>query len=148
VLAKGHAPEGGPHILALAGQPVRLGGPYNVGLAITHLYAVVPTAEPSAPWRVSSREYHYELTTADGRQLLRYDWHPTGRSATTWPHLHLRRHTTPVDLSRAHVPTGRVSLEAVLRFAIEELQVRPLRPDWRSIFDEAERAFVESRTWA
>jgi hypothetical protein len=148
VLAKEHAPDGGPDALTLAAQPARLGGPLGIGLAVTHLYAVVPTGEPAASWRVSSRAYHYELTTADGRQLLRYDWHPTGRSAVTRPHVHLRRHAAPIDLSRAHVPTGRVSPEAVVRFAIEELGVPALRSDWRTVLDEAERSFVESRTWA
>jgi len=32
-----------------------------------------------------------------------------------------------------------VSLEAVLRFAIEELGVQPLKPDWRAILAETER---------
>jgi hypothetical protein len=38
-------------------------------------------------------------------------------------------------------------LQAVLRFAIEELGVQPLRPDWRALLDETEREFDRQRTW-
>jgi hypothetical protein len=38
------------------------------------------------------------------------------------------------------MPTGKVTLEAVLLLAIEELDlgVQPLRPDWRAILTEAQ----------
>jgi hypothetical protein len=38
-------------------------------------------------------------------------------------------------LARAHVPSGAVLLEDVLRLAIEDLGVRPARADWSDVLD-------------
>lgn len=43
------------------------------------------------------------------------------------------------DFVGVHVPTGLISLSDVVRFAIEELRVRPRRSDWQAILDEASR---------
>jgi hypothetical protein len=85
--------------------------------------------------------YQYTLRDIDGREIIAYHWHPEGRSHVTTPHIHLgpgaemgRR-----DLARAHLPTGQVMLEDVLRFAITELGVRPLRRDWSEVLDRTRR---------
>jgi len=153
LLARGHRPDAGPHLLALAGQqgPVSLDGPATIGLFMAHRYDVVPSGDARVPWRVHSREYIYELTSRDRRCLLRWDWHPDGQAGeqpVRWPHLHLRGYTEPVDLSHGHVPTGRVSLEAVVRYAVCDLGVVPRRADWAAILDQHERAFVAARSWA
>jgi len=55
----------------------------------------------------------------------------------SFPHVHLeaglgiRR-----DLVGVHVPTGPIALTDVVRFASEELRVRPRRADWRDILDD------------
>lgn len=65
------------------------------------------------------------------------------------PHLHVRGLTAPLALSRAHFPTGRVAIEAVIRFAIAELGVRPLLPagTWQALLAETEQTFRDNRTW-
>jgi len=81
-----------------------------------HRYEVVESGDPDSPWRVHSREYIYELSTADGRTVMSWEWHPDGQigeAGITRAHLHLRCYTEPVNVSRGHVPTGRVSIEAV-----------------------------------
>jgi hypothetical protein len=40
-----------------------------------------------------------------------------------------------------------VALESLLRCAIAELGVEPLREDWREVLDASERHFEEWRTW-
>jgi hypothetical protein len=50
-------------------------------------------------------------------------------------------------LKGAHLATGRVALESLLRCAIAELGVEPLREDWRKVLDASERRFEEWRTW-
>jgi hypothetical protein len=100
---------------------------------------------------VHSREYIYELTSGEGRSLIRWDWHPDGQAGeqpVSWPHVHLRGYTQPVNVSRGHVPTGRVSLEAVIRYVIRDLGVEPRRADWAAILDRHEQAFVAARSWA
>ena len=52
------------------------------------------------------------------------------------------------QIDRLHPPTGRVSVEAVVRFLIEDLDVVPRRDDWGAILDRHEEAFRRSRTWA
>ncbi len=89
-------------------------------------------------------EYEYEIQEWKGqRALITFHCHPRGRGSVTWPHAYIG----PAALSRgsaltrkAHVPTGHVEIEDVLRFAIEDLDVRPLRDDWGEVFDAARRA--------
>ena len=81
--------------------------------------------------------------------MIAFHWHPTGRGGNiAFPHLHLGRAAGAVDIDpKAHVPTGRVSLEAVVAFLIRELGVRPLRPDWGTILAANQAAFDAKRTW-
>jgi hypothetical protein len=117
-----------------------------------HRYDVAPNSDAQAQWRVHSRAYSYELTAPDGRDFARYDWHPQGQDgedgAIDWPHLHARGYTRPVDVSRMHLPTGRVSLEAVIRLAIRDFKVPPRRPDWQQVLASSEQTFRQERTWA
>lgn len=77
--------------------------------------------------------YRVELARADGRTILAYHWHPVGVSPVTWPHLHIGGSLVGIDLSKAHLPTGVVALQDVLRFAIADLGVEPLRDDWSEV---------------
>ena len=47
----------------------------------------------------------------------------------------------------AHLPTGRIALEDVVRCVITQLGVIPLRPDWEAILAETQAAFQQWRTW-
>jgi hypothetical protein len=150
--ARGAKPEGGPYPLVLVGsggEPIPLGGPHAVGIFLSHQYAVVPVGTAGGSWRVHSRDNIYELTIAEGRTLLRYDWHPDSdiEGGVLYPHLHLRCHVEPVNLTHAHLPTGRVALEAVIRFALRDLEVPPQRSDWADVLDRNEQAFIAARTW-
>jgi hypothetical protein len=81
--------------------------------------------------------------------VFSYQWHPGGRSPVTWPHLHLGAgaEVGRTELASAHLPTGRVSIEEVLRLAITELGVEPLRDDWREVLERTQAAYETWRTW-
>jgi hypothetical protein len=44
-------------------------------------------------------------------------------------------------------PTGHVALEQVLRLAVAELGVKPLRTDWSEVLGGTQTAFEEWRSW-
>jgi hypothetical protein len=49
-----------------------------------------------------------------------------------------------------HVPTGRVSIESVLRLLLTDLKVPPARDhvsDFADVLDASERDFIEHRRW-
>jgi hypothetical protein len=78
-----------------------------------------PDADAAERWHVSTVAYDYRLSRAeDCSELLSWHWHP--RTGVTFPHVHV----AAADLSRkVHVPSGRVSIEAVLRMLLGELLV-------------------------
>ncbi len=92
--------------------------------------------------------YSYRLLERNGRELLVFHWHPDPTvPAPTFPHLHVSARlvvpnpagdpdTLPLD--KLHLPTGHVSLPAVVRMLIEEFAVRPLTPTWQARLTEAE----------
>jgi hypothetical protein len=137
-------------LLGHRGEPVPLGGPHGVGFRLAHHYAVVPAGDPDDPFRVRSLAYYYTITTARGREAIAYHWHPDseGADAAHYPHIHVRSYTQPLNLSHKHPPTGRVSLEAVIRFLIDELGVDARRPNYAAILDQSEQAFKDWRHWS
>ena len=80
--------------------------------------------------------------------IIAFHWHPGRRGQPEFPHLHVTSQAGSVQISaKSHVPKGRVSIESIVRFLIEELQVRPLRSDWERVLDEGERLFNARRSW-
>ena len=116
----------------------RLGRRSGLSLKVIHRYRLTANADDRGSWRVSTDGYVYEVLDRQAREIVSYHWHPAGRSPITVPHLHVGGHTGSVDLSKAHLPTGRVSLVAVIRMTITEFGVEPLRDDWRAVLDRAE----------
>ena len=117
---------------------------------MTHAYRIVRDPEPSrGPFRVSTATYLYSLEDEDGREVVAYHWQPDGRSPITWPHLHLGAACEIGNrwVADAHLPTGRVAIEQVLRLAIEDLGAEPLRDDWRDVLEETLDAHRQWRSW-
>jgi hypothetical protein len=77
-----------------------------------------------------------------------FHWHPENSGRVPWPHLHAFGVHESVDLDRLHPPTGRVSIESVVRFLIEDLGVLPRRADWPAILERNEHLFHERRRWS
>ena len=113
-------------------------------------YEIIRTKESGRlPWRVTTHAYAYELQTASGESVLSYHWHPSPRVPE--PHTHLGHTQLAPDAvlsQKAHQPTGRVSLESVIRACITEYNVRPLRDDWDKTLALREGDFQLYRSWS
>lgn len=98
------------------------------------------------PWKVSTVAYYYGIHDSDGREVLAYHWHPG--VGPTYPHLHFHTATGSAKfLSKAHIPTRRISLEEVLRFLIEQLGAKPRRSNWREILAGSQERYESFRSW-
>lgn len=107
--------------------------------------------------RVNSYFYGLSRIVRSGaeQELLHFHWERQLAAGHPYPpgHLHigvgLLARPTPIrpgDFHHAHIPTGRISLESVIRFAIIELGVNPLNPDWIQILDDTEAQTLLFRT--
>lgn len=106
-------------------------------------------AGPRGPWKTTTAAYVYELQDSDSRALLSYHWHPGEGSTVTFPHLHLgpAAQLGHRPLATAHLPTNRIALEDMLRLAITEFDVEPLKNDWAEVLSRTEASYDEWRTW-
>ena len=138
--------------------PAQGGGAAGLKLSVTHVFAIV-AAEPERSrerWRVTTRMYEYSLLDRDETELLVYHWQPD--ADRTYPHLHVsaalsvRRRALEdkqaIDLDGLHLPTGRVSLEAIVRMLIDEFEIAARYPeaDWRRRLEETEAVFRDAAT--
>ena len=146
----GYHPSEEPHTVFIGdGLSVPLAGPSLLKLRLANHYRIIEAPDERGPWKVSTAGYFYALDDASDQEIIVYHWHPEGRSPIRFPHLHLgpgagcRRE----DLAAAHCPTGRIPVEEFLRFAIVDLAVEPVRPNWSEVFTEAQRDFERWRTW-
>jgi hypothetical protein len=140
--------QGGPYPASGFATLARRSSQPPIQLTLTHSYYVVPEQGRRGPWRVRTAGWIYKIADAEGSLVLAFHWHPERSGRATWPHLHAHGSHRSFDLDRLHSPTGRVSIEAVVRFLIEDLNVITRKDDWRAILDAHERQFWELRTWA
>ena len=132
----GYWPSDEPHALTLgAGDPVPIQAAQGLHLSVRLRYRVIQAEPPRGPWQTTTVAYEYRLSDRDDREIVAYHWHPEGMSHVTTPHLHLgpAAEVGWRPLARAHLPTGRIALEEVLRLAIEAFGARALRPDWDAV---------------
>lgn len=148
-----------PYSIALNDMdPIPLKGQHSLHLTVGQQVRLIRT-EPDderGPIRVTTISYFYAFSApVDGvvKEALTFQWTPeaVGANTVTFPHLHIgpallvgQTAIRPDDLHRAHIPTGRVSLEAVVRLAITEFGVTPLQARWAEILRRTEDAFL---TW-
>lgn len=138
-----------PHALVLGdGDPVALAGDHDLSLAVAQNYRVVQAEGPRGPWKVQTTSYFYELRRGD-RELIAFHWHPAGASSHTRAHLHLGAAAEIgfAPLHRAHIPTGRIAVEDVVRLAIEAFGARPRRGDWDQVLATTQDRYEAWRTW-
>jgi hypothetical protein len=128
------------------GAPSRLRSNPAFFLSVLIQYKLTKAEGERGPWKVSTAAYAYGLHDKEQSEIISYHWHPgVGRR---YPHLHLGAGSGVAQyLEKVHVPTRRISLEEILRFAIEELRVRPLRRDWEKVLELAQSQFEKFRTW-
>jgi hypothetical protein len=99
-------------------------------------------------WKVRTGGYADILGFSERHdpELVAWQWHP--RSKVKVPHAHVSAaHDDVRSFRKLHIPTGRVSFESIVRFAIEDLSAVPLRENWADILGETEGRFKEFQTW-
>lgn len=125
-------------------DPIALQGEVRLSLRLGQTVRIVRTdlGDPRGPLRVSLIKYFYEVATPDRRAILSFHWTPEdiGEGIATFPHLHIgpalltnQTVVRPKDLHKAHIPTGHISLEAVIHLLIADFHVTPRNPRWREI---------------
>jgi hypothetical protein len=132
------------HMLTLSTSPAVLGRDRRFSLVLIQHYRVIEGEDARGPWKVSTVAYYYTLKSAyTEHEIIGYHWHPQGRSPITYPHLHLHHGAGEVEynLGKAHLPTGRIAIEDILRLAITHFNVEPLRDDWEDILASSQSAF-------
>jgi len=143
-VAGGYHPAPHPHVATLnQGERVTLRGPRRLSMVVILHYRIVEAPGRSV-WAIRTAAYYFELADARGREFLAYHWHPEGHPIS-WPHMHVGSGSgaDQVALShKAHLPTGRVSLEDVIHLAITELDVPPRRANWDEILTQARRELL------
>jgi hypothetical protein len=104
-------------------------------------------AQRDGGWVVHSTAYHDQIRDDYEREIIADHWHPG--LGVDYPHVQFKSLSAPVDLRKSHIPTGRVSFEAVVRFLVDELDVAPIREDdWRTMLNQNEQLFERQRTWS
>lgn len=151
-----------PYTVALNDMdPVPLRGERPLHLTVGQNIRLVETddpGDPRGPIKVSTVRYYYVLETEADEEILSFHWtsgvaSENDSESVAFPHLHIgpaligtQPAIRPKNLRKAHIPTGRVSLEAVIRLAIEEFGVTPLHPGWQEILTRTEAAFTRWKT--
>jgi hypothetical protein len=135
---------GQPEALTLSEDPLRLRTLHGVEyqLRLRQQFHLVPEGRA---WRVTTDAYQYRLDNVGGQELASWHWHP----GTGNPHPHLHVPGGPAGGS-THLPTGRVSIESVIRVLLTDLGVQPARDhvsDFHDVLNASEGPFIESRRW-
>ena len=89
--------------------------------------------------------------TVNEDQPIKLKCRPHPKTRVSNPHAHLG-HTQLAENAvlhqKAHNPTGRVSLESVIRACITEYGATPMRDDWDKVLALREGDFQIYRTWS
>lgn len=148
VVRRGYSDPGDPELLSFDDRYVPLQGRHRLELSLLHTFHLRQRADDPRYWTATSANYYYQVREQDGPEIIAFHWHPGRRGQPEFPHLHVASHVGSVHMAaKHHVPTGRVSLESVVRFLIEELHARPLRQDWQRVLDEGQQHFDRRRSW-
>ena len=99
------------------GWPVKLAGPSQLSLRMVHHYRIVEDPGERGSWNVRTPGYYYSLDDSSDREVISYHWHPGGRSTIQFPHLHVGPGAgcQRPDIAVAHCPTGRISIDEILK---------------------------------
>ena len=103
--------------------------------------------------KVTTLAYEYNIERRKDRQeIVCFHWEGTD-SKNPVPHMHVGSSILTRDAgftNKSHLPTGRVPVEDLVTFLIDELKVRPARhrkADWRGIVTAARKLFFKFKRW-
>lgn len=153
--ATGYGTESDPVIFAFARNPARLSesnlyGP-ELYLHFVQSFYIGVDKRTEGQFKAYTCMYRYDIINAldQNSELLCYHWEPR-TSAATYPHMHIGfgvRDSYPPFNPKRHIPSGRVPIEDVIAFLINELRVEPLKHNWRDILADARLAFMKNKSW-
>ena len=130
VISSRHNPAETPLTFAFHGNPAKLADS-DYALFLIQKIKIVPDLDQEGSWKVTMLSYEYNIERLDdGQEVICFHWEGD-ESPNPHPHLHIGWATTNTGTHlgpKAHIPSGRVSLEHVLRFIIEDLNVKPRPP--------------------
>lgn len=140
-------------MFAFSHNPARLNGPYD--LFFTQRVKIVEDYGELGTWRVTTLSYMYAIERHKDRQEI-VSFHWDGHDAENpVPHIHLGfaalegAKSSPIG-PKNHIPGGRVLVEDIVKFLIDEMGVRPMKKrqsDWRSILAEIRGKVMKWKTW-
>lgn len=131
----------GPYAILVGGK-CKLKRDPALTLDIRMQYKIVEAPGERGPYKVTITAYMYIVDDHRGREVFSYHWQPDGPQVKH-PHLHVEHPA----FKMAHFPTGRISLEDIVRLLVSDFGVRPLKSDWNEILSETHRKFSAYRTW-
>jgi hypothetical protein len=104
-------------------------------------------------YRVSTRYYLYSIADSDQNDLIGFHYHPElNEDPVLYPHIHAYANKDerflPLNLHRRHIPSGRIALEDVIRWLIDELEMKPNRDDWDAVLTSAREKFKSNQSWS
>jgi hypothetical protein len=108
-------------------------------------FNVEPVSDPRGRLRAVIAGYAFTLLDENQREILAFHLHTDGQSHIQTPHLHLGAGAGQLrsELSRAHIPTGPITLAAIVRLAVEAFSIRPMRGDWDAVLARSDAALAE-----
>jgi hypothetical protein len=124
-----------PRAVALSdGDAVALRGETCLTLSVAEHFSLMQGADG---WSAIRTAYFIALGHQGGGELLAFHWHPLGASHVRTPHLHVGAEVRIGSrwLPKVHVPTGAVALQDVVAICVDELEVEPIRDDWRVVLE-------------
>ncbi len=122
-----------------------------------HIEVLKISTQRGDRYRVSTLRYIYCIWSDPDTPLIAWHYHPD--LDVPFPHFHVYDRLDEADkkiglkvstLHGLHIPSGRVSLEEVIRFAIVELGVVPHKSrehDWSEVLRQTSARFEAQKTW-
>lgn len=131
-------------------RPLRLNDGRFLRLMLNLSLASTEPSDTQPKLRVYSASYQYQMDSEGERWVFRYDYVRVPKDQHPASHLQIRANLTedrclPAGkiLDRIHFPTGRTTIEGVIRLLAEQFHVRCNSPPdfWRPLLTESEREF-------
>jgi hypothetical protein len=151
ILVPAHLPADTDLNFAFDKNPARLKG---CDLALFFRQKIMIIRDPQQPeyWKVTTLAYQYSFERwTDRQEIVSFHWEGDGSHKR--PHIHIGWVSSGEGAflgPKSHVPSGRVSIEDVVSYLIEELEAKPTGPfktKWKTVIDTTRTLFERVKTW-
>ena len=139
----------GVFALGRPGEPLQLRNGWFLRLLLTFKVEPSLSAGGAQKLKTLSSSIQYQRGPTDDSWVFRYEYSRLATNHYAPGHFHVRAvPIEPVALSRnledVHFPTGRVTLESIIRLLIDDFGIAAAEPEevWRPLLFETETAFL------